>query len=90
MASSIYQDGGWNLTVNGRPHPVVRANGPYVGAWLPAGGLSIEISYRAPGFLTGCIVAGLSLLAILAVFLFERRRRPAAQGSGGRVPVRQR
>jgi hypothetical protein len=69
MASSIYQDGGWRLTVNGQPHPVVRANGPYVAAWLPAGRLSIEISYRAPGLRTGFVLAGLSLLALLAVFL---------------------
>jgi len=84
MASSIYQDGGWSLTINGQPHPVVRANGPYVAAWLPAGRLSIEISYRAPGFLIGCILAGLSVLALLAVFLSKRRRPSAGQGTAAK------
>ncbi|HKI05490.1 MAG TPA: YfhO family protein [Thermoanaerobaculia bacterium] len=61
LASSIYQDGGWALLLDGRRHPTVTANGPFLGAWLPAGEHRVELVYRAPGFLLGLVLAAVAL-----------------------------
>ena len=59
LASSVYQDGGWRLLLDGHPHAVQTADGPFLAAWLPAGEHRVELIYRAPGFL-----AGLGLAAV--------------------------
>lgn len=60
LGSSIYQDGGWRLLVDGRRQPTVRAHGPFVGAWLPQGAGRLDLVYRPPGFLGGCLLAALA------------------------------
>jgi hypothetical protein len=67
LATGIYQDGGWRVLADGRPVPAVRTNGPLVGAWLPAGEHRLDLVYRPPGFLAGCLLAALALAALAAV-----------------------
>lgn len=61
LASSIYQDGGWRLLVDGRPAATVRTNAAFVGAWLPAGEHRLDLLYRPGSFVLGCLLAGLAL-----------------------------
>lgn len=66
LASSIFQDGGWRLVAGGERRPTLRANGPLVGAWLPAGAHAVELLYRPAGFVWGCLLAALGLAAAAA------------------------
>lgn len=61
LASSVYQDGGWRVLVDGRRIPSVRTNGVFVGAWLPAGEHRLELLYRPAPFVVGCLLAGFAL-----------------------------
>jgi hypothetical protein len=67
LASSVYQDGGWRLLVDGGPRATVLANGPFVAAWLPAGEHRVDLVYRPPGFVAGMVFAAVALAAALAV-----------------------
>jgi hypothetical protein len=69
LASSIYQDGGWRLLLDGRPFPTEVADGPFISAWLPAGDHRVELLYRAPGFLTGLALAAVALAGVTLWFL---------------------
>jgi hypothetical protein len=84
LASSIFQDGGWRLLANGRPLPLRLANGPFVAAWLPAGRQRVELVYRPPGFLPGCVLAALALGTIACASL----RPPGSIGRRGGSPRR--
>ena len=66
LATSIQQDGGWRLLIDGEPHPAILANGPLVAAWLPAGRHRLELLYRPESFRTGMLLAALSLSLLLA------------------------
>lgn len=63
LASSLYQDGGWRLLVDGEAQTTLLANGPFVAAWLPPGSRRLDLLYRPPGFLAGCLLAALALTA---------------------------
>jgi hypothetical protein len=60
MATSVYQDGGWRLLLDGRPHPTLLANGPFVAAWLPAGVHRMDLLYRPRSFPAGCLAAAVA------------------------------
>ncbi len=69
LATSILQDGHWHLLVDGQRAPTVLANGPLVAAWLPAGRHDLELLYRPPRFLLGCVLAALALAAACALWI---------------------
>ncbi len=74
VASSVYQDGdgqdgGWRLLLDGRPHAVQTADGPFVAGWLPTGEHRVELIYRAPGFLAGLGLAAAALAGMVAWLL---------------------
>ena len=77
LASSIYQDGGWVLLVNGSPRPTVSANGPFLAAWLEPGDRDIELIYRPEGFVLGMVIAAVALAAGVAVWV----SRPSRDGA---------
>jgi hypothetical protein len=60
LTSSVYQDGGWRLLADGRRIAAAEVSGPFVTAPLPAGAVSIDLLYRPPGFLRGCLLAALA------------------------------
>ncbi|MEM7481549.1 MAG: YfhO family protein [Acidobacteriota bacterium] len=72
-ASSLYQDGGWNLLLNEHPHPWLLANGPFLGAWIPAGTHRLTLLYRPRLHAFGC------LLAALGLTLFANAARPRSK-----------
>jgi hypothetical protein len=77
LATSVYQDGGWRLLVGGRPLRMalnrvlsnVLSNGPFVGAWLPAGTYRLEMLYRPRTFLPACLLAALAAALGLLVWM---------------------
>jgi hypothetical protein len=81
LASSIYQDGNWHLLVSlpgrlgPRPIPTVRADGPFLAAWLPAGSSRLDLLYRPRTLLPGCLLAAIAVAAGLALV---RAPRPAS------------
>jgi hypothetical protein len=86
MASSVYQDGGWRVLIDGEPRPLLLANGPLVAAWLPAGDHRVELLYRPGRLVAGLALAGLALAAAAAGGLAPGRlTRPAPGAHRGSV-----
>jgi len=77
VASSVYQDGGGSLLLDGAPRPTIVADGPFVAAWVPAGGHRLDLLYRAPGLLFGVTLAALALAAGTGWLLAPARARGA-------------
>jgi hypothetical protein len=75
LASSVYQDDGWRLFLDGRLVPTGVADGPFLAAWLPAGEHRVELVYRAPGLLAGLGLAAVALAGLVAWMLGPRARR---------------
>jgi hypothetical protein len=65
LASSVYQDGGWTLVLDGRPHGTLLANGPFLAAWLPAGEHRLDLLYRAPGLIPGLALAAAAMASLV-------------------------
>ncbi len=65
LASSVYQDGGWTLLLDGRPRTTSLANGPFVAAWLPAGEHRLDLVYRAPGLIPGLVLAAIAMAGLV-------------------------
>jgi hypothetical protein len=65
LASSVYQDGGWTVLLDGRRHPAVTADGPFLAAWLPAGEHRLDLIYRAPGFVLGLALAAVAIAGLV-------------------------
>jgi hypothetical protein len=64
LQSSVYQDGGWRLLAAGRrvaTPEISEISGPFLTAPLPAGAVTVDLLYRPPGFLRGCLLAALAL-----------------------------
>ena len=69
LGSSLYQDGGWRVLVNGRARPAEVEQGVFLAAELPAGADRVDLLYRPAGFLWGWVVAALGLAVGVAFFL---------------------
>lgn len=76
LSSGILQEGGWQVRAAGRPLPARRDLGALLAADIPAGTERIELAYRPPGFLAGCLLAA----AALALAAFRRRTPEKAVG----------
>ncbi|HEV7506786.1 MAG TPA: hypothetical protein VGS07_17975 [Thermoanaerobaculia bacterium] len=88
LASSVLQDGRWNVLVAGKWRRNVLVDGPLVGVWLPAGERQVDFLYRPGSFVAGLMLAALALAAAAAWWvprpgtfrapgLFSRRAPPA-------------
>ncbi|HYG63136.1 MAG TPA: YfhO family protein [Thermoanaerobaculia bacterium] len=87
LASSVYQDGHWVLLANGEPAPRLLANGPFVAAWLPPGDWRLDLLYRPPVFIAGCLLAALALTAAAARWVPPPSLSRRAGAAGGRPRV---
>lgn len=76
LGTSVYQDGGWLLLVNGEPHRTV-LDATFVAARLPRGTSQLDLLYRPAGFVWGLMVAALGLVAGV-MFFVPRPTSPAA------------
>jgi hypothetical protein len=72
---------GWQVTVDGAPVPVVRANGDYMGCPVEAGTRNVVLRFAPPSFTTGLRVtlAGLGIAAVWFAGWFAIK--PKAPGS---------
>jgi hypothetical protein len=68
LASSLYQDGGWTLLVDGEARQTLSANGPFLAAWLGPGDKDVELIHRPRGFVPGMGIAALALALWVAVW----------------------
>jgi hypothetical protein len=66
LAASIYQDGDWHVLAGGRPVAGTLVNGVFAGAWLPAGEWDVELIYRPPRLLAGCLLTALAVVLACA------------------------
>jgi len=60
---------GWSARLNGRPAPVVRADGRHLAVAVPPGESSVEFAYRPPGLQAGVWLAAAAGLAVLGLLL---------------------
>jgi hypothetical protein len=75
LAASIYQDGGWRVLAAGRRLNGVLVNGIFAGAWLPAGDWDVELIYRPPRLLAGCLLTALAVALGCALWVPPPARR---------------
>jgi hypothetical protein len=74
-------DPGWSARVDGRPTPVLRADGVFRGVVVPPGRYTVRFTYRNPEEMRGRVLAGASLLGLLAL------GAPAPRRPGRRQPI---
>jgi hypothetical protein len=67
LGSSVYQDGGWRVLVNGRGRPADVEQGVFLAAGLPAGEDRVDLLYRPAAFLWGLAIAAVGLAAGVAM-----------------------
>ncbi|HEV7672749.1 MAG TPA: hypothetical protein VGS22_29870 [Thermoanaerobaculia bacterium] len=61
LSSGLLQEGGWRVLASDRPVATRLELGALLAADIPVGTERIEISYRPPGFVAGCLIAALAL-----------------------------
>jgi hypothetical protein len=83
LATSIVWSKGWSARAGGRSLPVLKTDGAFVGARLPAGPSRVELRFLPPGFVAGC-AAGAVSLALCVLCLFSGRAAAPAPRRRGR------
>jgi hypothetical protein len=68
LGTSVYQDGGWLLLLNGEPHRTV-LDATFLAARLPRGASQLDLLYRPAGFVWGLVIAALGLVAGVVFFV---------------------
>ena len=86
LSTGIYQDGGWWALADAEA-PTAEADGPFVAASLASGVGRVDLLYRAPGLLLGCLCAGLGM-TILLVLTVRPPELGGHEGSRGRKSSR--
>lgn len=72
---SIPYDKGWSVQVNGESVDMRPAfDGGLSAIELPEGTDTISMTYRSPGFITGCIISGITLAALGISHAVKQRR----------------
>ena len=73
-------DSGWSATVDGKPAPVLRADGVFRGVVVPPGRSVVRFSYRNPDEMRGRAVGGTALVVLAGLLMprpgILRRRQP--------------
>ncbi|HEX4960281.1 MAG TPA: hypothetical protein VF173_05545 [Thermoanaerobaculia bacterium] len=67
LGTSIYQDGGWLLLIDGYLHHT--GHGTFVATRLPAGAMRLDLLYRPAPFVWGCVITALGLVAGFVLFI---------------------
>ncbi len=70
----LYSDG-WTAYVDGKETPVYKANGLFLGIPLEKGTHTVRLSYRTPLLYEGFAVSAVTVAAIIAAKLLEKRRK---------------
>ena len=72
---------GWHASIDGKPLKLIRFNRVMMQARIPAGRHTVELHYWPEAFSAGLVLAGVTVIAFVVLFLYQRRRRHP----GGRV-----
>ena len=64
---------GWRVTVDGRPAPLLRADGALQAVRVPAGAHEVEFAYRPDVLALGGVISGLALLLVLGLAAADYR-----------------
>jgi len=78
LGTSVYQDGGWLLMVNGELRRTDLDAEAFVTSRLPSGANQLDLLYRPAGFMWGCLIAALGMTAGVMILSPRplRRSRP--------------
>ena len=68
---------GWSATVDGQPAEILVADTAFLGIQLTAGAHAIALTYKTPGLAAGAIISLAGVLALVAVAICTRRKKPA-------------
>jgi hypothetical protein len=66
---------GWSVTVDGKHAPLLVGDHALGTVAVPAGVHTVEFRYHSPGFHAGLALSGLGLAGVIAMVVFDRRRR---------------
>ena len=69
---------GWEAEINGKPAEVLRANHFMQAARLPAGRSRVRFTYTSRYLNLGFVLASVAGIAVGALFVWTRRRKPAS------------
>ena len=67
---------GWHATIDGKPLTLQRYAGVMLQARIPAGRYTVQLHYWPSTFTDGIVLAGVTVVAFVAVTVVTRRRRP--------------
>lgn len=76
---------GWRATVDGKPVPVIHANGLTLGVPVGPGDHDVRLRYRPPGLAAGTLISATTLALLLVTAWAQRQRRIRRDGAGGRA-----
>jgi uncharacterized membrane protein YfhO len=65
---------GWSATVNGMPVELIEVNGAFTGIHLQKGKSIIELQYQTPLFETGWKITLISLISLMSLLLFRKKK----------------
>jgi hypothetical protein len=82
LAASVYQDGGWRVLAGGAPRAGVLVDGAFAGAWLDPGSWDVELIYRPPLLLAGCLLTALAMALGCAWWVPAPERAPVLSWKG--------
>ncbi|MCD7949338.1 MAG: YfhO family protein [Erysipelotrichaceae bacterium] len=68
-----YEDG-WTAYVDDEEVEILRANTMYMALYLEPGDHQIVLKYMTPGLKIGAFISGLTLLLLIGIFYFDRKR----------------
>lgn len=76
---------GWSAEVDGRPAPVLRANGVVQAVPVPRGARTVELRFRPPGLDLGLAASATTAVGLVVAALAEWRRRQRHESNQRRV-----
>jgi len=79
---------GWRATVDGREVPILRANYAFRAVEVPAGRSRVELSYRPPGLAAGLAASAVTVVVVLVLLAWYRRRPIKSSRPDDAAPVR--
>ena len=70
---------GWVATINGKEAKIYRVDGALRGIAVPAGANKVELIYSPSSFREGAAVSLLTLVCVVAGWVYVRRRESASE-----------
>lgn len=73
---SVPHAAGWDIQVNGgRAEGTALLGGALTGIMVPSGDVRIEMTFVSPGFVPGCVISVVSVIAFLLICMRSSRRK---------------